>query len=204
MEKSRCNELAVKAYGICSKASHAMLSDNPHSGFYEAKTARTLDQNGGRPDCAQGGVCICQPVVCVDQDGGKSNCTVNDQVASPLACTHGGSPAVAFTQNQRDEVRDLHGVSGALAAEPGMKQRTYVLQGSMIGRTDKNGPQGDGVNEEVSFTLDTADRHAVQKRVPYGRYLRRTNAPLNNGNAASITPEIHNIPGESLCNLCGR
>ena len=126
LSESRCNELAVKAYGICSKASHSMLSDNPHSGFYEAKTSRTLDQNGGRPDCSQGGIAV-----------------------------------VAFAQNQRDEVRDLKNVSGALAAEPGTKQQTYVLQGSMIGRADKNGPQGDGVNEEVSFTLDTSDRHAV-------------------------------------------
>lgn len=31
----------------------------------------------------------------------------------------------------------------------------------MIGRADKNGPQGDGVNEDVSFTLNTVDRHAV-------------------------------------------
>lgn len=38
---------------------------------------------------------------------------------------------------------------------------TYCLQGSMIGRDDKNGPQGDGVNEETSFTLNTIDRHAV-------------------------------------------
>lgn len=126
LSESRCNELAVKAYGICSKASHSMLSDNPHSGFYEAKTSRTLDQNSGRPDCSQGGIAV-----------------------------------VAFAQNQRDEVRDLKNVSGALAAEPGTKQQTYVLQGSMIGRADKNGPQGDGVNEEVSFTLDTSDRHAV-------------------------------------------
>jgi DNA (cytosine-5)-methyltransferase 1 len=37
----------------------------------------------------------------------------------------------------------------------------YCLQGNMIGRADKNGPQGDGVNEEVSFTLNTTDRHAV-------------------------------------------
>ena len=113
-------------YGVCSKHSHSMLSDNPNSGFYEAYTARTLDQNGGRPDCSQGGIAV-----------------------------------VAFAQNQRDEVRDLKNVSGALAAEPGTKQQTYVLQGSMIGRADKNGPQGDGVNEEVSFTLDTSDRHAV-------------------------------------------
>lgn len=33
---------------------------------------------------------------------------------------------VAFAQNQRDEVRDLGNLSGALAAEPGMKQQTYV------------------------------------------------------------------------------
>ena len=124
--EGRCNELAVKAYGICSKASHSMMSDNPHSGFYEADTARTLDANGGNPNCNQGGIAV-----------------------------------VAFTQNQRDEVRDLHDVSGALAAEPGMKQQTYVLQGSMIGRTEKNGPQGDGVNEDVSFTLNTVDHHAV-------------------------------------------
>ena len=42
-----------------------------------------------------------------------------------------------------------------------MKQQTYVLQGSMIGREDKNDPQGDGINEDVSFTLNTVDRHAV-------------------------------------------
>ncbi len=38
---------------------------------------------------------------------------------------------------------------------------SYALQGSMIGRDEKNGPRGDGVNEEVSFTLNTVDKHAV-------------------------------------------
>ena len=41
------------------------------------------------------------------------------------------------------------------------KDPAFALQGSMIGRADKNGPQGDGVNEEVSFTLNTIDHHAV-------------------------------------------
>ena len=189
-----------KCYGVCSKASHSMMSDNPHSGFYEASTSRTLDRSGGDPTCNQGGLCICEPVVCVDQGGGKSNCTVDEQVAPPLACTHGGSPAVAFTQNQRDEVRDLGEKAGSLSAQPGMKQQTFVaqpedvtafhvnqrnelidlhgksgalmatrsdqmqtfvLQGSMIGRSDENGPQGDGINEDVCFTLDATDRHAV-------------------------------------------
>lgn len=118
-----------KCYGVCSKASHSMMSDNPHSGFYEAETSRTLDRSGGDPTCNQGGICVVE--------------------------------SVAFTQNQRDEVRDLGEKSAALAAEPGMKQQTFVLQGNMIGRKDENGPQGDGVNEDVCFTLDATDRHAV-------------------------------------------
>lgn len=124
-------------YGICSKDSNAMKSDNPRSGFYEAQTSRTLDANGGNPGCNQGGIAI-----------------------------------VAFAQNQRDEVRDLGDKSGALAAEPGTKQQTYVLQGSMIGREDKNGPQGSGINEDVSFTLDAADRHAVAYCMTTGCYTR--------------------------------
>ena len=115
-----------KAYGICSKESNAMKSDNPHSGIYEAETSRTLDGNGGNPSCNQGGMVV-----------------------------------VAFAQNQRDEVRDLGTKVGCISAEPGMKQQTYVLQGNMIGRSEGNGPQGDGINEDVSFTLNTVDRHAV-------------------------------------------
>ena len=50
-------------YGICSYASNSMKSGNPHSGIYEADTARTLDLNGGNHACNQGGICICEPVV---------------------------------------------------------------------------------------------------------------------------------------------
>lgn len=39
--------------------------------------------------------------------------------------------------------------------------KCYALQGSMIGRADKNGPQGDGINDDVSFTLNATDRRAV-------------------------------------------
>ena len=35
----------------------------------------------------------------------------------------------AFAANQRDEVRDLHDVAGALGAQPGMKQQTFVASG---------------------------------------------------------------------------
>lgn len=95
-----------KVYGICSKQSHAMQSDNPHSGFYEADTSRCLDRGGGNPSCNQGGMAV------------------------------------------------------------------VAVQGSMIGRADKNGPQGSGVNEGVSFTLDAADRHAVAYCMTTGTYTQ--------------------------------
>jgi DNA (cytosine-5)-methyltransferase 1 len=46
------------AYGICSDKSNSMMSDNPHSGIYEADTSRTLDANGGNPGCNQGGIAV--------------------------------------------------------------------------------------------------------------------------------------------------
>lgn len=45
----------------------------------------------------------------------------------------GGHLAVAFSQNQRDEVR-LMQVAGALAAEPGAKQQTFAMQGALVRR----------------------------------------------------------------------
>lgn len=95
-----------KVYGICSKDSNAMKSENPKSGFYEAETSRCLDANGGNPTCNQGGIAV------------------------------------------------------------------VALQGSMIGRADKNGPQGSGVNEDVSFTLDVVDRHAVAYCMTTGTYTQ--------------------------------
>ena len=47
-----------KVYGICAKDSNAMKSSNPNSGFYEAKTCRCLDGNGGNPSCNQGGMAV--------------------------------------------------------------------------------------------------------------------------------------------------
>ena len=48
------------AFGICSKDSNSMKSENPKSGFYEADVTRTLDCNGGNPSCNQGGMVVVQ------------------------------------------------------------------------------------------------------------------------------------------------
>ena len=113
-----------KVYGICSKQSHAMQSDNPHSGFYEADTCRCLDANGGNPSCNQGGMAV------------------------------------------------------------------VAVQGSMIGRSDKNGPQGSGVNEDVSFTLDATDRHAVAYGIDRATYNMGRNAKFGLGIEEELEPTI--------------
>lgn len=38
---------------------------------------------------------------------------------------------IAFAANQRDEVRDLHDVAGAIQAQPGMKQQTFISEGCL-------------------------------------------------------------------------
>jgi len=44
--------------------------------------------------------------------------------------------AVAFAANQRDEIRDLHNVAGALSANPGMKQQTFVADANCLNSWD--------------------------------------------------------------------
>lgn len=68
---------------------------------------------------------------------------------------------VCFAQNQRDEVRDLGECSGALAANAGMKQQSYLayaLQGNGIDRADTAGCNGCGWKANVSYTLNRAGR----------------------------------------------
>ena len=52
------NQPLVVAFGICAKNSNSMLSDNPHSGFYQAETARTLDTSNQSPCKNQGGMVV--------------------------------------------------------------------------------------------------------------------------------------------------
>jgi DNA (cytosine-5)-methyltransferase 1 len=85
-------------------------------------------------------------------------------------------------------------------------QPTYALQGNMIGRDDKAGPQGDGVNVEVCFTQNTTDRHAVAYNIAPGKgelkddihvtdaYIAKTidasgsNPAMHQGGAAIVQP----------------
>lgn len=57
---------------------------------------------------------------------------------------------VAFAANQRDEVRDLNDKAGALGAQPGMKQQTFVASFSAGAGASAGGI---GYSEEITPTL---------------------------------------------------
>ena len=74
------------------------------------------------------------------------------RIQSGLSAPDGTLTApMAFAQNQRDEVRDLHDVAGALAAQPGMKQQTFVAAGFSAGAGKTAGSIG--YHEDVAPTL---------------------------------------------------
>ena len=82
------------------------------------------------------------------------NGDLTGDVAATLGVNCGGSTGrngiMAFAANQRDEVRDLRDVAGAVQAQPGMKQQTFVA-GFSAGAGASAG--GIGYNESVAPTL---------------------------------------------------
>lgn len=85
--------------------------------------------------------------------------TLND--VQPSLCT-AGNPHVVHPKITGTLCASASGLSrpGGMASESDLTV-AYCLQGNMIERDDKNGPAGSGVNEEISFTINTADKHAV-------------------------------------------
>ena len=78
------------------------------------------------------------------------------------------SGCIAFTQNTRNEVRDLNDKAGCVGSEEGMKQRTYLLQSVNCPREKKQ--NGIGVSEgETMYTMTGRDIH----RISQGMTVRR-------------------------------
>lgn len=66
-----------------------------------------------------------KPVASLYNQGAKARSLGISEISPTLKTDH--NPAVAFASNQRDEVRELE-VAGALAAQPGIKQQTYICR----------------------------------------------------------------------------
>lgn len=114
---------------------------NARQNCYETDTSRTIDTGGNAPDSNQGGVAVVYGICAKDSNAMRSS-----------------NPHSGFYE--ADTARCLDGNGGNPTCNQG-GMAVVSLQGSMIGRKDENGPQGDGINEDVSFTLNATDKHAV-------------------------------------------
>ena len=153
-------------YGISPDGSNAMKSSNPHSGIYEAETARTLDLNGGSPVCNQGGMAIVQGV-------DAYNGAVTGEVAASLnansgtSANHAGPAVMSVTRQLESEEKD---VSPTLTASdykmPHSVMRAEPMPVAIEGNGTRESHMGDGYKEsEVMFTLNTVEQHAVAYKV---------------------------------------
>lgn len=66
-----------------------------------------------------------KPVAFLYNQGAKARSLGISEISPTLKTDH--NPTVAFAPNQHDEVRELE-VAGALAAQPGIKQQTYICR----------------------------------------------------------------------------
>ena len=102
-----------------------------------------------------------------------------EEVAPTLKAEASGTnqvPAVMVLNDQGGERMGVEksGVSPTLRAETHghLPLVAYCIQGNTIDRSGTSGAQGKGVNKDVAYTLNTADRHAVAAFTPssFGGY----------------------------------
>ncbi len=134
------------AFGVCSKNSNSMKSDNPKSGFYEADTSRTLDANGGNPTCNQGGIAV------IEGNGTRPSHKGDGYKESDVMYTLNATEqhAVAFA--------DIHatlsandGPKGPSSQMMGNPEENFVAEPSFgIGRPAMN----QGYNAKFSFQIE--------------------------------------------------
>jgi hypothetical protein len=82
-----------------------------------------------------------------------------------------------LTENSRAGLSGKTQISGALAAEPGMKQQTYIAYGFKAGQGAKAGSIG--LQEEISPTLGAADSGSNRTPVILKTSAVRASPPSN-------------------------
>ena len=118
---------------------------NTQQSYYKTQTAGTIDIKGASLTSNQRGAAIVYGVCSKNSNSMKSD-----------------NPHSGFYE--AETMRTLDGNGGNPSCNQG-GMAIVSLQGSMIGRKDENGPKGNGINEDVSFTLNATDKHAVVQPV---------------------------------------
>ena len=160
MENPKCYDVRFTSEG----------TKNARQNCYETETARTIDTGGNAPDSNQGGVAVVYGICSKDSNSMKSD-----------------NPHSGFYE--AETVRTLDANGGNPSCNQG-GMAVVALQGSMIGRKDENGPQGSGINEDVSFTLNATDHHAVAYGIDRAAFNQGKNARFGIAVDEEVEPPI--------------
>ena len=158
MASGQCNA------GIHDNAASTLTCHHEAPLICEPQIAPTLTARGDSSPCADRGQNIVAVGVHQNQEGSLTVSPTAYALSTNSNATSRNAPLVAHPA-----VAGTLCASGAGLSRPaGNANETdlcvaYCLQGNMIGRKEENGPEGAGVNKEVSYTLSAApyDRHAV-------------------------------------------
>ena len=108
-----------KVYGICSKNSNSMKSSNPHSGVYEAETARTLDTSIPDPNKNAGGMAI----VAIEGNGSRP---------SHRGDGYGGEVSFTLNSVERHSVCYQDKVGALCASDYKFPQQQQIEEGKTV------------------------------------------------------------------------
>jgi DNA (cytosine-5)-methyltransferase 1 len=137
--------------------------------FLMPESHGTLSQGGGQ--AGQGYPAVLTPICAATT---QMNSEINEDLCPTIteAAGKSGNNKPYIARPVHPDVSGTICASGAgLSRSAGMASEpdlciAYALQGSMIGRQEKNGPMGSGVSENLSFTLTQVDTPAVASALP--------------------------------------
>lgn len=145
-------------------------------------------------------------------EGGGKGALIQVDISATLGCNNDQTlfvpTAFGICANDSNSMKSDNPFSGIYEADtsraldcnggnPSCNQggiAVVALQGSMIGRKDCNGPQGNGVSEDVSFTLNTIDKHAVvyaidREAFNCGQYFARNLGITDEGISSTLNAQ---------------
>lgn len=148
-------------------------------------------------------------------EGGGKGALIQDNKSATLSCNNDQSvfvpKAYGICSDRSNSMKSDNPASGIYEAEtsrtidanginPSANQggiAVVSLQGSMIGRKDENGPNGSGINENVSFCLNCTDKHGVVYALDRESFNSGANFARNMGVAENGIASTLNAQGPS-------
>ena len=142
--------------------------------------------NTSRQTACSGGINIESRVLCLNDQGGK-RMDVTIEFAATLRAQMAGHPplvlgsqqdgtefnddlcpttsTVGASENKQTVLFEKHGIEFRYAEQDdgtySEQEESYCIAGNIIDRQDHNGGKGIGVKRDISYTLNTVDRHCV-------------------------------------------